>query len=111
VTAAFNRNVLHRLNRELDADFAPDRFEHVALFDTEREWIEMRLRSTVDQVVTIAGLDLTVRFSAGEEMRTEISAKFRPDGLTGELTVAGLELLGLWTDPAGDFALSLSTPK
>ena len=90
VTAAFNRNVLHRLNRELDADFVPDRFEHVALFDTEREWIEMRLRSTVDQVVTIAGLDLTVRFAAGEEMRTEISAKFRPDGLTGELTVAGL---------------------
>jgi L-histidine N-alpha-methyltransferase len=111
VTAAFNRNLLRRLNRELDADFAPDRFEHVALFDTEREWIEMRLRSSVDQVVTVAGLDLTVRFVAGEEMRTEISAKFRPDGLTGELTVAGLRLLDLWTDPGGDFALSLSTPK
>src|SRR5256885_597518 len=95
----------------LDADFAPDRFEHVALFDTEREWIEMRLRSSVDQVVTVAGLDLTVRFVAGEEMRTEISAKFRPDGLTGELTVAGLRLLDLWTDPGDDFALSLSTPK
>ena len=111
VTAAFNRNVLHRLNKELDADFAPDRFEHVALFDTERDWIEMRLRSTGDQVVTIAGLGLTVRFAAGEEMRTEISAKFRLDGLSGELTAAGLELLELWTDPAGDFALSLSTPK
>ena len=111
VTAAFNRNVLHRLNRELDADFVPNRFEHVALFDTEREWIEMRLRSSVEQTVTVAGLGLTVRFAAGEEMRTEISAKFRPDSLTGELTVAGLELLGLWTDPAGDFALSLSTPK
>jgi L-histidine N-alpha-methyltransferase len=61
--------------------------------------------------VTIAGLDLTVHFSAGEEMRTEISAQFRPDGLTGELTVAGLRLLDLWTDPDGDFALSLSTPK
>ncbi|HEV7864382.1 MAG TPA: L-histidine N(alpha)-methyltransferase [Acidimicrobiia bacterium] len=111
ITAAFNRNLLHRLNRELDADFAPDRFRHVAVFDTEREWIEMRLRSSVDQTVTVAGLGLTVRFSAGEEMRTEISAKFRPDGLTGELTVAGLELLDLWTDPSGDFALSLSTPK
>ncbi|HKY76765.1 MAG TPA: L-histidine N(alpha)-methyltransferase [Acidimicrobiia bacterium] len=111
VTAAFNRNVLHRLNRELDADFVPDRFQHVAAFDTAAEWIEMRLRSTVDQVVTIAGLDLTVQFAAGEEMRTEISAKFRSDGLAGELTVAGLELLELWTDPAGDFALSLSTPK
>ena len=111
VTAAFNRNLLHRLNRELDADFVPDAFEHVAVFDTERDWIEMRLRSTADQVVTVAGLDLEVRFAAGEEMRTEISAKFRPDGLSGELTEAGLELLELWTDPAGDFALSLSTPK
>ena len=111
VTAAFNRNLLRRLNRELDADFVPDAFEHVALFDTEREWIEMRLRSSVDQVVTVTGLDLVVRFAAGEEMRTEISAKFRPDGLSGELTAAGLELLELWTDPAGDFALSLSTPK
>ena len=111
VTAAFNRNVLHRLNRELDADFVPDAFEHVALFDTEREWIEMRLRSSVDQVVTVAGLGLTVPFAAGEEMRTEISAKFRPDGLAGELTVAGLRLVELWADPAEDFALSLSTPK
>ncbi len=111
ITAAFNRNVLHRLNRELDADFVPDAFEHVALFDTEREWIEMRLRSLVGQVVNIANLHLTVPFAPGEEMRTEISAKFRPDGLSGELTVAGLELLDLWTDPAGDFALSLSTPK
>jgi L-histidine N-alpha-methyltransferase len=111
VTAAFNRNVLRRLNRELDADFDADAFEHVALFDTEREWIEMRLRSAAEQVVTVAALGLTVRFAAGEEMRTEISAKFRPDGLAGELTVAGLRLLELWTDPAGDFALSLSTPK
>jgi L-histidine Nalpha-methyltransferase len=111
VTAAFNRNVLVRLNRELDADFAPDAFEHVALFDPERDWIEMRLRSTADQVVTVGGLGLTVPFVAGEEMRTEISAKFRPEGLSGELTVAGLELLDLWTDPAGDFALSLSAPK
>jgi L-histidine N-alpha-methyltransferase len=111
VTAAFNRNVLRRLNRELDADFVPDAFEHVALFDLEREWIEMRLRSSVDQVVTVAGLGLTVPFAAGEEMRTEISAKFRPDALSGELTVAGLQLLEVWTDPAGDFALSLSTPK
>ncbi|HVW31408.1 MAG TPA: L-histidine N(alpha)-methyltransferase [Acidimicrobiia bacterium] len=111
VTAAFNRNLLHRLNRELDADFVPEAFDHVALFDTGREWIEMRLRASADQVVTVAGLGLTVTFSAGEEMRTEISAKFRPDGLAGELTEAGLELLELWTDPDGDFALSLSTPK
>jgi L-histidine N-alpha-methyltransferase len=111
VTAAFNRNLLYRLNRELDADFDPERFEHVALFDTDREWIEMRLRSSTEQTVNVTGLGLTVRFAAGEEMRTEISAKFRVAGLTDELTVAGLRLMELWTDPAGDFALSLSTPK
>jgi L-histidine Nalpha-methyltransferase len=111
VTADFNRNVLRRLNRELDADFAPSRFDHLAPFDRDREWIEMRLRSTVDQTVTVGALGLTVPFSAGEELRTEISAKFRPEGLSDELLVAGLELLDLWTDPAGDFALSLSTPK
>jgi L-histidine N-alpha-methyltransferase len=111
VTAAFNRNLLHRLNRELDADFVPALFEHVAVFDTQREWIEMRLRASADQIVTVAGLGLAVRFAEGEEMRTEISAKFRPDALADELTVAGLRLLDLWTDPAGDFALSLSTPK
>jgi L-histidine N-alpha-methyltransferase len=111
VTAAFNRNLLHRLNRELEADFDPGRFEHVALFDTDREWIEMRLRSSADQIVNVAGLGLTVRFAAGEELRTEISAKFRVGGLGDELTVAGLRLIDLWTDPAGDFALSLSTPK
>jgi len=111
VTAAFNRNVLVRLNRELDADFVPEAFEHVALFDAEREWIEMRLRSSAEQTVTVAGLGLTVRFAAGEEMRTEISAKFRPERLAAELTAAGLALVGVWTDPAGDFALSLATPK
>jgi L-histidine N-alpha-methyltransferase len=111
LTAAFNRNVLAVLDRELKADFDPQAFDHVALWDPEREWIEMRLRSSADQAVTIAGLGLTVQFAAGEEMRTEISAKFRPGGLAGELTVAGLELLELWTDPSGDFALSLSTPK
>src|SRR5581483_44832 len=86
-------------------------FEHVALFDAEREWIEMRLRSSAEQTVTVAGLGLTVRFAAGEEMRTEISAKFRPERLAAELTAAGLALVGVWTDPAGDFALSLATPK
>jgi L-histidine N-alpha-methyltransferase len=111
ITAAFNRNLLHRLNRELDADFDVARFEHVARFDPEREWIEMRLRSTADQVVTVAGLGLSVRFFAGEEMRTEISAKFRPEGIEAELVSAGLQPLRLWTDGAGDFALSLSVPK
>jgi L-histidine N-alpha-methyltransferase len=111
VTAAFNLNLLGRLNRELGADFDPSAFEHVARYDTERDWIEMFLRSTRDQTVTVTGLDLTVSFTAGEEMRTEISAKFRPEVLEAELLAAGLALQTVWTDEAGDFALSLSVHK
>jgi L-histidine N-alpha-methyltransferase len=108
VTAAFNRNLLSVLNRELGADFVPERFEHLAFFDPEREWIEMRLRSTDHQVVRVPALSLEVTFEAGEEVRTEISAKFRREGVESELAAAGLELGRWWTDPDGDFALSLS---
>jgi L-histidine N-alpha-methyltransferase len=108
LTAEFNLNVLTVLNRSLDADFAVDRFEHVAFFDRDEEWIEMRLRSLADQNVTIGGLDLTVGFYAGEEMRTEISAKFRREQVEVELASAGLRLDRWMTDDAGDFALSLS---
>jgi L-histidine Nalpha-methyltransferase len=108
VTAAFNRNVLAVVNRELGADFDIERFEHVAFWDSSREWIEMRLRSTVDQIVTVADLDLRVEFAAGEEMRTEISDKFRRAGLEAELRAAGFDLRRWWTDPDGDFAVSLS---
>jgi L-histidine N-alpha-methyltransferase len=111
VTAEFNRNVLRVINRTLNADFVPERFEHVALWNAADEWIEMRLRSTADQVVTVADLDLTVEFVAGEEMRTEISAKFRRERLDAELGAAGLELDQWWTDPADDFALSLIRPR
>lgn len=111
VTAAFNRNVLDVVNRALGADFVPGRFEHVARFETGPEWIEMRLRSTVDQHVHIPDLELTATFSAGEEMRTEISAKFRRERVEEELGAAGLALRRWWTDPAGDFALSLSSPE
>jgi L-histidine N-alpha-methyltransferase len=111
VTAEFNRNLLHVLNRELDADFDPGAFDHVARWDADDEWIEMRLRSSVDQSVKVPQLDLVVEFAAGEEMRTEISAKFRREGIERELEAAGLELREWWTDPAGDFALSLSSPE
>ncbi|MFJ5775581.1 L-histidine N(alpha)-methyltransferase [Streptomyces sp. NPDC093094] len=111
VTAAFNKNVLTVVNRELDADFDPDAFEHVALWDTEREWIEMRLRARSDQSVKIPALDLAVDFAAGEELRTEVSAKFRKDGVRAELASAGLELSHWWTDAQGRFALSLSTVR
>jgi L-histidine N-alpha-methyltransferase len=111
VTAAFNRNVLSVLNRELKADFDPSTFEHVALWDPEQEWIEMRLRSRADQVVTVAALDLEVRFAAGEDLRTEVSAKFRRSGVEQELTAAGLAMTHWWTDPAGDFGPLLAVPR
>ncbi len=110
VTAEFNRNVLRVLNRELDADFEPADFEHVALFDREHEWIEMRLRARREMSVAIRDLDMTVRFEAGEELRTEISAKFTPERLAGDLAAAGLELDRWMTDEAGLFALTLSRP-
>jgi L-histidine N-alpha-methyltransferase len=108
VTAEFNKNVLRVINRELDADFDVDAFEHVARFDTDEEWIEMRLRSTCDQTVHVGTLDLDVPFAAGEEMRTEVSAKFTRQRVANELRAAGLEMAEWWTDPDGDFALSLA---
>ena len=111
VTAEFNRNVLHVLNRELDADFEPADFEHVALFDDRHEWIEMRLRSRRDHTVTVQALDLPVHFDAGEELRTEISAKFTPQRLEGDLDAAGLRLVRWFTDPDDLFALTLSQPR
>jgi L-histidine N-alpha-methyltransferase len=110
VTAAFNRNVLVVLNRELGFDFVPERFAHVAWWNAAEEWIEMRLRSEVAQSVRSAELDLDVQFAADEEMRTEISAKFRREGVERELADAGLVLTEWWTDPAGDFAVSLAVP-
>ncbi len=108
VTAEFNRNVLHVLNRELQADFAVEEFDHVAFFDTEREWIEMRLRARSPQTVHVAALDLTVTFAAREELRTEISAKFTRARLAGDLRAAGLELAELYTDADSRFAVALA---
>jgi L-histidine N-alpha-methyltransferase len=108
VTAQFNLNLLHVLNRELDANFDVDAFEHVAFFDRQREWIEMRLRATDVQHVHIGALDLDIDFAAREELRTEISAKFTPERLDGDLTAAGLDLVELYTDPDDLFAVSLS---
>ncbi|MFB7455320.1 L-histidine N(alpha)-methyltransferase [Streptomyces sp. NPDC056188] len=108
VTAAFNRNVLNVVNRELGADFEPDAFDHVALWDPANEWIEMRLRSRTEQTVKVPALDLAVHFAAGEELRTEVSAKFRENRVSAELAAAGLELERWWTDGEERFALSLS---
>lgn len=109
VTARFNRNVLAVVNRELDADFDLDAFQHVAKWNADEERIEMWLRTDSPQRVRVAALDLTVDFAAGEEMLTEVSCKFRPDGVADELSAAGLRRTHWWTDSAGDFGLSLST--
>jgi L-histidine N-alpha-methyltransferase len=111
VTAEFNRNVLRVINRELDADFDVDAFEHVAFFDREREWIEMRLRASRRMDVEVRTLGLKVAFTPREELRTEISAKFTEERLQGDLSAAGLELREVLTDPDGLFALSLSARR
>lgn len=109
VTAAFNKNVLSVVNRELGADFDLDSFDHVARWDAVNEWIEMRLRSRTDQTVKVPALDLTVAFAEGEELRTEVSAKFRQEGVRSELALAGMQLSRWWT--AGQlYGLALAGP-
>jgi L-histidine Nalpha-methyltransferase len=108
VTAEFNRNVLHVLNRELDADFWPDAFEHIAFFDRQHEWIEMRLRARRPCTVLVAALGLRVEFAAGEELRTEISAKFTRARVEEDFEAAGLRLERWYTDRDSLFALSLA---
>jgi L-histidine N-alpha-methyltransferase len=111
VTAEFNRNVLRVLNRELGADFDLHAFSHVALWNGEREWIEMRLRAERRMTVRIAALGLEIPFARGEELRTETSAKFRLPGVRAELGEAGFELTEWWTDTADRFALALATAR
>ena len=108
VTAEFNLNVLRVLNRRLGANFDTDAFEHVARWDADNLWMDIRLRSRRHQVIDIKGLDLQVAFAAGEEMRTEISTKFMRPGLEGIYAEAGLEITDWWTDPEGHYALSLA---
>jgi L-histidine Nalpha-methyltransferase len=108
VTAQFNRNVLAVINRELDGDFDVDAYQHVARWNAGEERMEMWLRAQEPQRVRIGALDLTVEFAAGEEMLTEVSCKFRVEGVAAELAQAGLRRTQWWTDDAGDFGLSLA---
>jgi L-histidine Nalpha-methyltransferase len=110
ITAEFNLNVLRVMNRELGSDFDLAGFDHVAFWDADREWIELRLRSRRRQTVRFPDLDLTVHFAQREELRTEISAKFTPTRVEGDLAAAGLELVDWFTDPDELFALSLARP-
>lgn len=106
ITAEFNRNVLHVLNRELGADFDVDSFEHVAFWNAEESWVEMRLRARGEQRVAIPGADLRLELEGGEEIRTEISTKFTREGLEGELAAAGMRVEAFFSD--GMFALTLA---
>ena len=108
VTAEFNRNLLHVVNRELAADFVPESFDHVAFFDRRHEWVEMRLRATRPCSVLIADLDLRIEFAAGEELRTEISAKFTRERVEADLLAAGLALESWFTDERELFGISLA---
>jgi L-histidine N-alpha-methyltransferase len=110
VTASFNKNVLRVLNRELGANFDLDAFQHVATWNEAERWIEMRLRSLAAQVVEVAELETTVQFAEGEEMLTEISAKFTPAGIATELEAANFVIEASYTDAAGDFLLTLAHP-
>jgi L-histidine N-alpha-methyltransferase len=108
VTAEFNRNVLRVINRELDADFEPEAFEHVAFFDAHNEWIEMRLRALREMRVRVAKLELEVAFARDEELLTEISAKFTAARLGADLAAAGLAVERWYTDRGERFALALA---
>jgi L-histidine N-alpha-methyltransferase len=110
VSAEFSKNILSVLNAALGADFDPDGFGRVVFWDPVHEWIEVRLRSLRDQVVTLPEVDLVVEFAEGEEMRTQVSAKFRRDGVAAELSAGGFAMRSWWTDDGGQFGLSLSAP-
>ena len=108
VTAEFNLNVLRVLNRELDADFDLDLFEHVAIYDPGPPWIEMRLRSLADQTVRLEAIGMEVSFAEGEEMRTEISCKFTKAMVEETYADAGMELAEWHEDDLGWFAVSVA---
>ena len=110
VTADFNRNVLHVLNEQLGGDFDPELFRHVALWNEDEQWIEMRLRAQEPTEVSLTGAGITVRFDEGEDLLTEISAKFTPERVEQELTQAGFVVEGIWGAEDGEFLLSLAHP-
>lgn len=108
VTAAFNRNILARLNRELDADFDPTTFAHRAVWNAADRRMEMHLVSTKRQEVWLPGIDLRVKFETGESIHTENSYKYRPGDQEALLTKAGFNPEVTWTDEREWFAVILA---
>lgn len=111
VTADFNRNVLNVINSNLRGNLDPERFEHQAIYDDRRQWVEMRLCAYEAHAARVDAIDLDVSFDQGEHIRTEISCKFTEDRLAHEYSRAGLEMLDVYTDSEGLFALSLAGPN
>ena len=110
VTADFNRNVLHVLNDQLGGNFDPTVFRHVALWNEDEQWIEMRLRADEATEVSLEGAGITVQFDEGEDLLTEISAKFTPRRVEEELHQAGFVLEDMWGAEDGEFLLTLAHP-
>ncbi|MCZ4500864.1 MAG: histidyl-tRNA synthetase [Marmoricola sp.] len=109
VTEQFVLNSLRVLNRELGADFDLDGFSYIPFWDAHMERMDLRLRSEMPQKVTIPGADMVLDLASGEEIRVEISTKFRVSKIAGELETAGFGVTRVWTDEDGDFALTLAT--
>jgi L-histidine N-alpha-methyltransferase len=108
VSATFSKNLLRVLNAQVGANFNQDAFDHVVTWDGEAECVAMWLESRISQVVRLSEIDLSVDFAAGERIQMSISAKFRRDGIRTELECAGFSVRHWWTDPHGQYALSLS---
>jgi len=110
VTAQFNKNVLHVLNNQLGGDFDLDLFTHVAIWNEDEQWIEMRLRATEATDVTLREAGIAVHFDQGEDLLTEISAKFTPARVEEELSAAGFVVDAMWGAEEGEFLLTLAHP-
>jgi L-histidine Nalpha-methyltransferase len=110
VTAAFNLNLLARINRELDGNFDLSRFRHVAQYNTQERRVEMHLRSTLAQTVTIRKAELTVALQEGETIWTESSHKYAPEEIIEMARRAGFECDGQWFDREWAFAQNLLIP-
>ncbi len=107
VTAAFNLNILRVFNRATGADFDPDAFEHVAFYDPDNRWIEMRLRATRPVRATVPAISWVRDFDVGDELRTEVSCKYDQRFVQAYAEAAGLHLSAWFTDPDQLFALAV----
>jgi L-histidine N-alpha-methyltransferase len=108
VTAAFVKNSLAVVNRELGADFDLDAFTYVPFWDSRMERMDLRLRAEMPQRVRIPGAGIEIELASGEEIRVEISTKFRPAGIAAELAAAGFTVARSYVDDGGDYALTLA---